>query len=95
MTSTHTPADGRTYLDVGRENALSGLQLAVYVAFMSERWPETEAQKCDTRDGYAAEWARRFARGMEWQCSDHLGRGILQRLSECYPADIQGGFINE
>ena len=35
------------------------------------------SEKCAV--GYADEWARRFARGIEWGASDQRGQAILER----------------
>ena len=64
-----------TYAEVGRLAGLKGRWLDRFVEYMTIRWPDTEKQKC--RDGYAFEWAERFADGFDYACSDTKGKQIL------------------
>ena len=51
-----------------------------FLVYMSNRWPDTEAQK--SADGYAGEWAYRFLHGDEYVDSDLEGQRILQRIAK-------------
>ena len=45
-----------------------------YVHYMTARWSDTEAQKC--QDGYALQWAHRFRDALEYVKSDHDGQRL-------------------
>ena len=67
-----------TYNDLAREAGLDEYTASRFVAYMTARWADTEAQKC--RDGYAREWIERFRCGIEYAASDSTGRAILNIL---------------
>ena len=67
-----------TYEAIGKSEGLEGSTLIIYVAYMMERWKNSEQQKCI--DGYAREWANRFKNDIAWQCSDTYGKSVLTDL---------------
>lgn len=67
-----------TYLEVAEKIIKDNKTKAKYVSYMMFRWPKTETQKC--QDGYAEEWAYRFADGREYECSDAEGRAVLMEI---------------
>lgn len=69
----------KTYEEVADFYGLKGKRKELYVRYMRERWPDTEALK--VRTGYAHEWAERFKDGVEFLASDSDGKKILYRLS--------------
>ena len=69
-----------TYNDLAREAGLDPYTTGRFVAYMTARWADTEAQKC--QDGYALEWLERFRGGIEYESSDSTGRSILYSLDE-------------
>ena len=51
-----------------------------FLRYMRTRWgkPEDEERHCMV--GYAQEWATRFINGVEFGCSDSVGREILRKI---------------
>lgn len=76
----------KTYTDIGIDSGLTGITLARYVSYMKKRWGEQENERVKCLCGYAGEWAIRFSRGMEYNCSDCDGQRILKEM------DIQKEF---
>lgn len=68
----------KTYREVGIKAGLTGIQLNLYVDYMSKRWANEEIIQCQT--GYAKEWAERFLSNSEWECSDSVGQLVLKEL---------------
>jgi hypothetical protein len=54
---------------------------------MRTRWGDTEEQKC--RDGYAFEWAERFADGYEYEASDISGVQVLLDIDRNWIKSIE------
>ena len=69
-----------TYRAVGREAGLTEFRLDFYVSYMTQRWADTERQKC--LDGYAKEWAIRWLTGHEWTASDSFGKMLVKNIYE-------------
>ena len=68
----------KNYADVANTHFLQGDVLMRFLEYMRLRWADTETQK--SIDGYADEWAERFKNGIEYECSDSIGRGFLDML---------------
>ena len=73
----------KTYDDVARAAGLDDETTSIYCKYMRTRWGDEEALQCQT--GYAMEWARRFAEGIEYDASDAEGQVLLACLAhaEC------------
>jgi hypothetical protein len=56
---------------IGTEEGLSGTTLEAFVWYVSTRFPAAV-------ESYQREWARRFANGIEFQCSDYIGQAMLR-----------------
>ena len=69
-----------TYRDVAEKVGLDTETTERYVKYMTIRWPDTEEQKC--QDGYAYEWAERFAHGIEYGKSDMMGQVVLEGIDK-------------
>jgi len=63
---------------VAQEAGCSGEQETRFVEYMCTRWPDSIESKIKHR--YAAEWAGRFSKGMEWAVSDLEGQRILLNM---------------
>ena len=75
------------YAAKGRECGLVGNTLRRYARYMVARWEDTAEMKC--RDGYAAEWAGRFAKGNEFGASDLEGQTVLGEIDGPTPAMLK------
>lgn len=62
------------YLSFGEVFGLSDLRLRLFVAYMSQRWPE------GVHENYAGEWAERFMHDQEYAASDRDGMRVLREL---------------
>ena len=73
----------KTYDEVARAAQLDPETARLYCRYMRFRWADEEATQCQT--GYAMEWARRFAEGIEYDASDAEGQVLLACLAhaEC------------
>lgn len=69
-----------TYLEVGIAKGLIRKRLKLYVAYMKKRWNNQEKMQVAT--GYAEEWAERFLRNDEYNCSDFVGKALLDQLDK-------------
>ena len=78
--------DLKTYAQVADYANLMGITKALYIAYMTTRWANTEEQK--SKDGYAFEWAERFRRGVEYEVSDSVGQAVLKGLSSVYKGKV-------
>lgn len=67
-----------TYKQIAEETGLNPQTATRFIKYMQTRWPEDETQKC--ADGYAREWAARFANGYEWAASDLHGQALLANM---------------
>ena len=67
-----------TFLGIGKSIGLKGRTLERYVEYMKTRWSKEEEMQCMT--GYAYEWAERFLYKSEYNCSDSIGRSVLQKI---------------
>lgn len=68
----------KTYEEVAKHHNLTGKRADLFVEYMKTRWFDLEELYCQC--GYASEWADRFAKGVEFQTSDDIGRQILKEL---------------
>lgn len=69
-----------TYETVADEVGLTGQTRERYIAYMRRRWPIREPLITHPRDGYAREWAERFAMGVEYGKADTEGKSVLQDI---------------
>ena len=69
-----------TYFDVANAVGLTGKTAERYILYMTKRWGNKEDEKIKCLVGYAAEWAERFANGMEYNASDSSGQAILKEI---------------
>lgn len=76
-----------SFQEIGLESGLSSERLNLYVQYMKIRWPEDEGR--DYSKEYATEWANRFVRFAEYQCSDGTGKSILLNVLNSKELDVR------
>ena len=69
-----------TYFDIAKREGLTGKTAERYIFYMHRRWGDPEDERIKCLVGYAAEWAERFASGMEYGCSDMEGQRVLKEI---------------
>jgi len=81
MTDNVRLVPATTYDEVATACNLNADTATRFLRYMRGRkWGGTEARHCST--GYAAEWAARFAEGIEYQMSDEEGQALLDAMEE-------------
>ena len=75
----------KTYEEIADAWHFSAKLKARYVSYMRARWADEEATQREV--GYAAEWAGRFANGLEYAASDMVGQSLLDQMKKAEVAN--------